>query len=60
MNEEPYLINGTPSSANDILNLAKEYGYDDVIKFTSVAAKILRERGFAIENNPGYKNKETR
>ena len=55
MNEKKYLIDGKPASANDIFELAKVYGYNDIIKFTSEAAQILRQNNHVVENNPDYK-----
>lgn len=58
MIEKPYLIDNEPASANDIFELAKVYGYDPDIKFTSQAAHVLRQNNHTVENNPDWKEKQ--
>jgi len=51
MNEKKYFINDEPASANDIIELAKELDCqfaDSHFYRTSVAAKILRDKGYSI------------
>ena len=59
MNELKYQIDNKPVSAEDIIKLARELD-DDYNKSgfyqTSIAAKILRENGHAVENNPSFRS----
>lgn len=48
----PYKIDGVPVEWNGVIRMAKnQYGYDDEIMQTSVAADILRKNGHIVENN---------
>lgn len=48
MDEKKYHIDNEPVSARDVLEKAKEYGYESEIRQTSVAARILRENGHTV------------
>ena len=50
---KPYLIDNEPAEGGDIIKLAKEYGYEDDIYYTSTAANILRENGHVVSENLG-------
>ncbi len=47
-----YLIDKKPYTWRELIKKAIEYGYEDFIKRTSVAADILRENGHTVEVNP--------
>lgn len=51
-----YLIDGEPVHWQEIIRKAEEYGYSGEIKQTSIAAKILRENGHVVEDNPDYQD----
>jgi len=50
----PYMLDGEPASAQDIIEAAKAEGYENHggLYFTSVAAKVLRRTGHEVELNP--------
>jgi hypothetical protein len=52
---KPYLMNGTPASASELINEAKSFDPDfgrDGLCFTSEAATILRRQNITVEKNP--------
>ena len=54
----PYLLNGTPISASGLIAEAASisYGFStSFVKQTSVAANILRDNGYLVEENNDYK-----
>lgn len=53
-----YLIDSQEADSNDIINAARELDDDfdkSPILQTSIAAKILRDNGRIVENNPEFK-----
>ena len=56
-----YLLDGEPASADDLINRASRldasYGRDG-FKWTSHAARILRDHGHVVEANPNFKEEE--
>lgn len=57
MNEKQYTVDNKPTSANDIIRMAREldpdYGSDGILQ-TSVAARVLRRNGHTVGYNPDY------
>ena len=57
MSDYPYLLNGQPVTFRELIKEATAWDEEFkliTIKTTSMAAKILRLNGFAVENNPDY------
>jgi hypothetical protein len=55
MDKEKYLLNGTPISAKELIKEAQFFDDDfkaSAILQTSVAARILREHGYTVLDNP--------
>lgn len=52
------MIDGVPSSAKEIISMAKEldhgYATQNELHATSVAARILRDNHHKVEENPDY------
>jgi len=51
--DKKYLLDGIPKSARDLIKMASSYDPDygkDGLKQTSIAATILRENGFTVED----------
>lgn len=46
-----YLLDDEAVTARELIAVAENYGYDDVIKQTSVAAGVLRRHGHVVREN---------
>jgi len=58
---QQYTIDGEPVSSDELIKRAKALGYDGDaygVFYTSGSAKVLRDYGHTIENNPNYKKEE--
>lgn len=54
---KPYLLDGQPATAREVINQAEVFGYagTDGLFLTSEAAKICRQHGWRVEENPEAK-----
>jgi len=55
--DEKYLVDGSPISINGLFDMAKTYSEDfrnSFFRSTRQAAKVLREHGFTVEDNPDF------
>ena len=52
-----YLIDDEPASANDIIRMARKYGYQGMegFFFTSQAAQVLRDNGHTVSENNNFR-----
>ena len=59
--DKQYMIDGEPVDADELIQRAKNLGYDGDaygIFYISGSARVLREHGHTIGNNPDYKKEE--
>ena len=58
---QQYMIDGEPVNSDELIKRAKILGYTGDaygVFYTSGAAKVLRNLGLTVGNNPNYKKEE--
>ena len=61
MNDKQYMIDGEPVNADELIQKAKDLGYDGDaygVLYTSGSASVLRKHGHTVKENPDYKKEE--